>query len=115
MSNTTLTRGRPPAADALAGLRAGLRTAEKVAELFALAKLSLAEVNRETWQLLFARWGLEGLLEINRPIGWFDPTDDERAAAQMFQAALMAGYDPVSGLFGEYREHSGSFELLENV
>ncbi len=115
MSNTTLTRARPPAADALAGLRFGLRTAEKVAELFALAKLSLAEVTRETWQLLFARYGLDGLLEINRPVGWFDPTDDEQAAAEMFQTALVAGYDPVSGLFGEYRQHSQSFELVENI
>lgn len=85
---------------------------ETVVELFAYAQLSLARITREGWRFLWARYGLEGLLAINRYAGWFDAEDDECAAADLVRESLTAGYDPVSGLFGDYSEQTRTFELL---
>jgi hypothetical protein len=89
-----------------------LADAEKVVELFAYAHLSLARITREGWKFLWWNYGLDGLLEINRYAGWFDVEDDERAAADLVRESLVAGYDPVSGQYGEFSVESQSFELL---
>ena len=85
---------------------------EKVVEVFAYAHLSLARITREGWRFLWWTYGLEALLEMNRYAEWFDVNDDERAAAVMVRVSLLAGYDPVSGLYGEYSQESRTFELL---
>ena len=84
---------------------------QNVAEVFALAKLQLAEVTRTGWKFLWAQHGLDGLLAINREAGWFDAYDDERAAEALVRQSLVDGYDPVSGLFGNYRGQTATFEL----
>ena len=85
---------------------------DKVVEVFAYAHLSLARITRDGWRFLWWTYGLNGLLEINRYAEWFDTGDDERAAADLVRESLVAGYDPVSGLFGEYSPQSQTFELL---
>ena len=85
---------------------------EKAVELFAYAHLSLARITREGWRFLWSHYGLEGLLAINRYAEWFDTADDEAAAAELFRESLTAGYDPVSGCYGDYSEATQSFELL---
>jgi len=85
---------------------------EKVVEVFAYAHLSLARVTREGWRFLWAQYGLDGLLAINRCAEWFDAEDDETAAAELVRESLTAGYDPVSGCYGDYSEQTQTFELL---
>ena len=85
---------------------------EKVVELFAYAHLSLARITREGWRFLWSHYGLEGLLAVNRYAEWFDAADDESAAADLVRASLAAGYDPVSGCYGDYSAATRSFELL---
>lgn len=85
---------------------------EKVIEVFAYAHLSLARVTREGWRFLWFRYGLEGLLAINRYAEWFDPTRDDFVAGELVRESLTAGYDPVSGFYGDYSEESRTFELL---
>jgi hypothetical protein len=89
-----------------------LADADKAIEVFAYAHLSLARVTREGWRFLWAHYGLEGLLAINRYAEWFDVNDDEAAAAELVRESLTAGYDPVSGCYGDYSEQSRTFELL---
>ena len=85
---------------------------DKAVEVFAYAHLSLARITREGWLFLWRHYGLEGLLEINRCAEWFDTSDDETVAAELFRESLTAGYDPVSGQFGDYSEDTKTFELL---
>ena len=85
---------------------------EKAVEVFAYAHLSLARITREGWHFLWFHYGLEGLLAINRYAEWFDPSDDEAVAGELVRESLVAGYDPVSGFYGDYSEESRSFELL---
>ena len=85
---------------------------EKVALVFAYAHLSLARVTRDGWRFLWGAYGLDGLLAINRYAEWFDTNDDEAAAADLVRESLTAGYDPVSGCFGDYSERSQTFDLL---
>ena len=85
----------------------------KVVEVFAYAHLSLARITREGWRFLWFHYGLEGLLAINRYAEWFDPNDDEFVAGELVRESLTAGYDPVSGCYGDYSEQTQTFELLE--
>jgi hypothetical protein len=89
-----------------------LQDSDKVIELFAHAHLSLARITREGWRFLWFHYGLEGLLAINRYAEWFDVNDDESAAADLVRESLTAGYDPVSGYYGDYSTESQVFELL---
>ena len=101
-----------PAAECTRYFERDLADPDKVVEVFAYAHLSLARITREGWRFLWWTYGLDALLEINRYAEWFDTGDDEAAAAEMVRESLVAGYDPVSGLFGEYSEQSRTFELL---
>ena len=85
---------------------------EKAVEVFAYAHLSLARITREGWRFLWLCYGLDGLLQINRHAGWFDAEDDEAAAGELVRESLMSGYDPVSGLYGDYSRETRTFELL---
>ena len=85
---------------------------ERAVELFAYAHLSLARITREGWRFLWFQYGLDGLLAINRYAVWFDASDDEAAAAELVRESLTAGYDPVSGCYGDYSEQTQTFELL---
>lgn len=91
---------------------ADLRDADKAVEVFAYAHLSLARITRAGWRFLWQYYGLDGLLAVNRYAGWFDVDDDEVAAGELVRESLVSGYDPVSGLFGDYSEESQTFELL---
>ena len=89
-----------------------LRDAEKAVEVLAYAHLSVARITREGWRFLWAYYGLDGLLALGRYAGWFDGDGDEAAAGDLVRESLLGGYDPVSGLFGDYSEQSRTFELL---
>jgi hypothetical protein len=90
-----------------------LRDPDKAIEVFAYAHLSVARITREGWRFLWLYYGLDGLLWINRHAGWFDAEDDEAAAGELVRESLLGGYDPVSGLFGDYSEASRTFEVIE--
>jgi hypothetical protein len=80
----------------------------QVVRLFNRAAQFRAHITAQGWRFLWKRYGLSGLLEINRESGWFDPEDDHAAAEQMFNRSSIAGYDPVSGLCREcYEEMVG--------
>ena len=85
---------------------------DQVVEVFAYAHLSLGRITRGGWRFLWWTYGLNGLLAINRYAEWFDADDDEAAAAELVRESLTAGYDPVSGCYGDYGEASQTFELL---
>ena len=89
-----------------------LRDPEKAVEVFAYAHLSLARITREGWRFLWFHYGLEGLLAVNRYAEWFGPGDDNAVAGELIRESLVAGYDPVSGFYGDYSEESRTFELL---
>ena len=85
-----------------------------VVAVFALAKVQVAEVTRDGWKFLWNEYGLDGLLAIARQAEWFDAliaNDDERAAETLVRQSLADGYDPVSGLFGDYSEQNATFEM----
>jgi hypothetical protein len=90
--------------------QADLLRPHKVAELFAQAQILRASITRQGWKFLWNRYGLDGLLELGRRLAWPDQGyDPEQAARQLWYGALIAGYDPVSGLFGAYDETDGAF------
>jgi hypothetical protein len=65
-----------------------------VVALFKQASRFRAHVTAEGWRYLFTRYGLEGLLDLNRAAGWFDATDEREAAEQLISRARIAGYEP---------------------
>ena len=71
-----------------------LQDAAAVAEIFGHAKVLRAVITRDGWQHLWTRFGLEGLLEINRAAGWFNPSDPSGAAEALRQQSLVAGFNP---------------------
>ncbi|MEZ0267375.1 MAG: hypothetical protein ACAI43_21790 [Phycisphaerae bacterium] len=74
-----------------------LRDERAVAHLFARAATFRAQVTARGWRFLIDRYGIVGLIEINREIGWFDPDDDAAAAAEILRTARVAGYDATRG------------------
>jgi hypothetical protein len=67
-----------------------------VAEIFGHAKVLRAMITREGWRFLWDRFGLEGLVEINRRAGWFNPSDSRGVAEALLQQSLIAGFNPAA-------------------
>ena len=82
------------------------------ADVLGYVRLGLGRVTRYGWRFLWNHYGLSGLLELHREAGWCYRCDDEAAAAELVRESLRSGYDPVSGLFGEYHKDAGKFELI---
>ena len=112
MRKTLLAWYQNPAPRGTSYFEQDLGDPETVVEVFAYAHLSLARITREGWKFLWWNYGLDGLLQINQYAEWFDTGDDEAAGAQIVRESLTAGYDPVSGLFGDYTEAGQTFEVL---
>ncbi|HZN68531.1 MAG TPA: hypothetical protein VFB66_24835 [Tepidisphaeraceae bacterium] len=111
MRQTLLAWYQNPAPRGTSYFEQDLGDPEKVVEVFAYAHLSLARITREGWKFLWWNYGLDGLLQINQYAEWFDTTDEEEAGAQMLRESLLAGYDPISGFYGEYSPEARTFEL----
>ncbi len=79
------------------------------------AQTAQTSLSRETWQYLWQRFDLAGLIELHRRSGWFDDQTDEQLAAQLVEWSVTAGYDPVSGRFGWIDSADGQFRLESNV
>ncbi len=71
-----------------------LQDADAVVEIFGHAKVLRAVITRAGWKHLWAHFGLEGLIEINRAANWFNPADPRGVAEALLQQSLVAGYDP---------------------
>ena len=82
-----------------------------VAGLFADVRALDAQVDARGWKHLFSRYGLEGLIDLAKRRGWWpDATRDESVAEAIVGESLDAGYDPVSGLIGEFGNDTRRFE-----
>jgi hypothetical protein len=71
-----------------------------------------ARLTREQWRDLWDLWGLDGLVSLSRgddeeP----DAEQDEAASRRLIDAALSAGFDPLSGLLGTYCARDRTFEI----
>ena len=75
-----------------------LQDPDAVAELFRDAKVLRAVITRAGWKHLWERFGLEGLVEINRTAGWFNPSDPRGVAEALLQQSLIAGFNPADEL-----------------
>jgi len=75
-----------------------------VVDLFRQASHFRAQITAEGWRFLFAEYGLSGLLAINRRAGWVDASDERETAEALVTRSLIAGYDPVTGVFRGYIE-----------
>jgi hypothetical protein len=80
-------------------------------EILRHASTGVAKITREGWRHLWGLFGLNGLIVIARQSECFESADDEELAGEIIRRSLIAGYDPVSGLFGAYAEKSNTFEL----
>ena len=89
----------------------------QVAGLFADARRLDTEVDADRWKHLFSRYGLERLIDLakSRRAGWPEQTSDETVADAIISESLDAGYDPVSGLIGTFRNSTREFEPKGNV
>jgi hypothetical protein len=75
-----------------------LQDPDAVAELFGHTKVLRAMITRSGWRHLWERFGLDGLVEINRRAGWFNPSDPRGVAEALLQQSLIAGFNPASRL-----------------
>ena len=71
-----------------------LQDADAVAEVFRDAKVLRAMITRAGWKHLWERFGLEGLIQINKTAGWFNPSDPRGVAEALLQQSLIAGFNP---------------------
>jgi hypothetical protein len=103
---------RMPAQDA--GQRSDdLSNPERVAELFCDARALDSDLTPQGWKYLWSHYGLQGLIDLARRGDWPQSTGDEEVADALVRESLAAGYDPVSGQFGELDEETNAFELIE--
>ena len=82
----------------------------RVSELFHDARRLDRELTPEGWKHLWSRYGLEGLIDLARGADFPPATPDDEVAEALMCESLAAGYDPVSGEFGEFDEQRRSFE-----
>ncbi len=82
-----------------------LKSLDLVEGLFNLCQILEAIIYRDGWKFLVETHGIERLLEVDKISGWFfDNTFDE-----LRYHCLIVGYDPVTGLIGDYDESTGVF------
>lgn len=70
-------------------------------------------LNAQEWQYLWDHFGLAGLLSLlqaEEQANW-DALAEEATASEIVDGSLVAGYDPVSGLFGRYDRDTHTFEI----
>ena len=90
---------------------ADLNEPADVAGLFGDVRLLDAQVDARGWKHLFSRYGLDGLIDLaRRRGGWPAATSAESVAEAIVSESLDAGYDPVSGLIGEFGNETRRFE-----
>lgn len=82
-----------------------------VAGLFGDVRQLDLQVDAGGWKHLFSRYGLEGLIDLARSRGgWPEKTQEVTVAEAIVNESLEAGYDPVSGLIGEFKKETRRFE-----
>ena len=86
----------------------------RVAELYGDVRRADAELTPDGWKHLWSRYGLEGLIDLARGAGFPDDAGDADVAGALVEESVAAGYDPVSGRFGECDETSETVELIES-
>jgi hypothetical protein len=95
----------------LGGVAGDLRDRVVVAALLARPE-TRQSVTREQWRDLWDQWGLDGLVSLSRDGD--EPADaeqDEAKSRELIDAALAAGFDPLSGLLGTYSARDRTFEI----
>lgn len=86
-----------------------LETEDRVEALFDSCQILESVIFASGWRLLFQRYGLAGLVRINKRSGWFNEEDDAEAEESLIDEARLAGYDPVGDVFGAQGETTGEF------
>ncbi len=86
---------------------------QRVVELFSDARSLDSDLTRQGWKYLWSHYGLQGLIDLARRGDWPESTGDEEVAEALVRESLAAGYDPVSGQFGEMNEETNAFQLVE--
>ena len=82
-----------------------------VAGLFGDVRELDLQVGASEWKHLFREYGLTGLIDLAKQRGnWPDDATDTNVAEAIVNESLEAGYDPVSGLIGEFKEQTRQFE-----
>jgi hypothetical protein len=81
-----------------------LSDAQSVARLFKRASHFRAHITAEGWRFLWTRYGVQGLLEINRSAAWIYADNDTEILEELTNRALVAGYDPSSDRLRGYFE-----------
>ena len=100
-----------PQAEEAGGRRADdLSDPERVVELFCDARTLDSNLTPQGWKYLWSHYGLQGLIDLARRGDWPESAPDEEVADALMRESLAAGYDPVSGQFGELDEDTQEFE-----
>jgi hypothetical protein len=86
---------------------------ERVVELFNDARTLDSDLTPQGWKYLWSHYGLQGLIDLARRGDWPESVGDEEVADALVRESLAAGYDPVSGQFGELDDQTQCFELIE--
>ena len=82
-----------------------------VVQLLADARALDAQLSRQGWRYLWSHYGLQGLITFARRSGWPNCDPDDAVAEALVFESLVAGYDPVSGMFGEYDQETETFHV----
>ena len=90
-----------------------LSNPQRVVELFSDARALDSDLTPEGWKYLWSHYGLQGLIDLARRGDWPESAGDEEVADALMRESLAAGYDPVSGQFGEMDENTQAFQLVE--
>ena len=91
-----------------------LHKPDTIVEGFGMVWIIDQQLDRDGWQYLWRRYGLAKLIEIARRSGWLEASSNEEAARQLIERSLDAGYDPVSGLFGELEPRTRQFVAADS-
>jgi hypothetical protein len=89
-----------------------LQDADTVVQVFGHVCAGAARFTPDGWQFLWNCFGLSGLIEIARRGDCFESMDEKQIADEVVRRSMLAGYDPVSGFFGNYCEAENTFELI---
>jgi len=90
-----------------------LSNPQRVVELFSDARVMDSDLTPQGWKYLWSHYGLQGLIDLARRGDWPESAGDEEVADALMRESLAAGYDPVSGQFGQLDEETKAFELLD--
>ncbi len=91
----------------------GLSNPQRVVELFCDARALDSDLTPQGWEYLWSHYGLQGLIDLARRGDWPASAGDEEVADALMRESLAAGYDPVSGQFGQLDEATQAFEPIK--